>query len=136
MLMGDSGAEALASALASGAAPRLDTLDLQGNAIGDVGCFALARALLLSHCPCRPLYGFNQITPVGRAAVVGALESLHGGTSGGMSMLGSAGCGLPPGGLWRAWARGMRAAGEARAAVITLTPPTAAAPTAAPPTAV
>ena len=42
---GDAEAAQLAEVLASGAAPRLETLRLSGNRIGDEGCMALAAAL-------------------------------------------------------------------------------------------
>ena len=42
---GDAGAAQLAAVLASGAAPRIETLWLDGNQIGDEGCKALAAAI-------------------------------------------------------------------------------------------
>ena len=51
-LLGDESGVALARALASGAAPRLESLDIEGNDMTDVGIIALAAGLAENGCPC------------------------------------------------------------------------------------
>jgi len=74
---GDAEAAQLAEVLASGAAPRLETLRLNGNEIGDEGCKALAAALGKEGAAPRleELYlGGNKIGDEGCKALAAALK--------------------------------------------------------------
>jgi len=73
---GDAGAAQLAAVLASGAAPRIETLWLDGNQIGDEGCKALAATLEEGIAPLlEKLYLFhNKIGDEGCKALAAALK--------------------------------------------------------------
>ena len=74
---GDAEAAQLAEVLASGAAPRLETLCLNNNGIGDEGCKALAAALCKEGAAPRLKkldLGFNRIGDEGCKALAAALK--------------------------------------------------------------